>query len=437
MQDTFVIAFKKPRDLRGETLLAYLKKIAIHECFRKRKAQRQQQSFVLFSLDDEAAELPDANEDFLPEASLYNKERQGELMQIINSLSKNQREMTYLYYYFNFNTEEIARLYNCSGGIVRVNLQRARQAIKNKLEGNDRFMAKKMTATAVVALGALFVLEEQVFAASYVLAGASTAAATTAATTVTVASVVKGCVVAACLVAVGITAAVLYSEPVAVEANDPRTYITTTAPSAEVSPLPASVSAVELHMEAPPTSPASTDPPQPLPTDPPLLPTQPPTTDLPPLPTQPTATAPPPLPTSPPTTTSPPLPTPPPATDILPPPPTSPPPTDPPAPTEPPLPEPPPANNAQDILARLETATSAQALAYILDQYGFFFAATIQNILDMNYRFYTLRTDCGDILVGTVVHEGGTDWRMRFALFEDNDMPTDMMMRVRFMNDHI
>ena len=47
VQNTFLIAYKKADSLRGDTLVAYLRKIAIHECYRKRnKNSRLQEHFA-------------------------------------------------------------------------------------------------------------------------------------------------------------------------------------------------------------------------------------------------------------------------------------------------------------------------------------------------------------------------------------------------------
>ena len=409
VQDTFVIAFKKANDLRGETLLAYLKKIAIHECFRKRKRQAQQQAMITFSLDDDTVDMPDPNEDFLPEAAIQNKEMQKELMQIINALSKNQREMTYLYYYFNFNSEEIARLYHCTSAHVRVTLQRARQAIRNKLEGRGNRIFGKTAAMAMVALGLLILMEEQLFVATYIptvpvcivgTASGTTAVATTA-TTVTSAAVIKGCLIAACVITVGIIATNLY---IAINESAPYTpYVInheTTTPTT-------------YHTTAIPVQPPITDatPQLPAPTQAPTPPTQPPTL------------------TSPPTTDPPP--TPPPTTL---PPPTPPPTTVPPttmAVTEPP--PPPPQDRTQAILARLATATTQADVAHIIAYYGFADRAEMETHSGITFQFYVLDDGSGDILIGTGISEDGTHWYMRFGLFASGQAPTDVMERLLFM----
>jgi len=423
MQDTFIIAFKKPRDLRGETLLAYLKKIAIHECFRKRKAQQHKQSFVLFSLDDEVAEIPDADEDFLPEESLYIKERQAELIQIINTLPKTQREVTYLYYYFNFNTEQIAALYQCTSSMVRSHLHRARASIKNKLEGKNKYMrTNAATATAVIVLGALFFMEEQVFAAGYIPATAcvgGTAVAASAASTVTVASIVKGCV-AACLVGVGAIATVMYltsDEPIPVAAQPAYEVIQPTPPPATTAMsiyiVPAQQPAEAAPTEAPPTEAPPTT----------YMPYEPAVHEEPPLPTPP--------PTDPPIT-QPPTTQPPPTQPAVTPPPATAPPTTMPPPELPPSP-PPPADRTQAILASLANATTQADVAHIIAYYGFADMAEMETHSGTTFQFYVLDDGSGDILIGTATAADGTGWYMRFDLFASGQAPMDVMQRLLFM----
>ncbi|MCL2363654.1 MAG: sigma-70 family RNA polymerase sigma factor [Defluviitaleaceae bacterium] len=436
MQDIFVIAFKKPRDLRGDTLLAYLKKIAIHECFRKRKSQRQQQSFVLFSLDEDMMDIPDADEDFLPEESLRNKERQDELLQIINSLSKVQREMTYLYYYFNMNAEEIARLYNCTSSTVRANLHRARQAIKNRLEGKKKFASKKAAPAVLVALGALFFVEEQVFAASYLpaTAGSTTAAAAATTATLSVSSVIKGCIVAACLVGVGVIGTILYLSTDDAPTSEIQPYyeIVTTPTEDSTAEPPATIVLPHITVIDEPPTPATAAPStealseEPAPTESPI--TEPPITQSPitePAATQPPATEPP---ITEPHITQPPATEPP----ITEPPETQPPITEPP-PTEPPETQPPPADRTQAILASLAVATTPADVARIITYYGFADKAVMQTRSGTTFQFYVLDDGSGDILVGTGVQADGMGWHMRFDLFPAGQAPTDVMQRLLFM----
>jgi len=182
VQDTFVIAFKKVADLKGDTLLPYLRKIAMYECFRKRNKNKNRQEYIIqtgTTLEDQ----PELNTDFLPAEALQNKELRTMLFKIINNLPKKRREMIYLYYYAGLSTKEIAHLYNCTDSTVYNTLSAARNTIKSKLEGKYRKKAIPIAVTSVVSLGAVLLLEEQVFATGYTnMAGTGTSVATKSAT---------------------------------------------------------------------------------------------------------------------------------------------------------------------------------------------------------------------------------------------------------------
>jgi len=129
VQDTFMEVFKKAKELRSDTFLALLRKIAARMCYKKRKANQHQH----LPFYDEIFEMADQDQDFLPEEYLKNKETSEELLAIISGLPQKQREVIYLYYYADINTEEIARLHNCPPGNVRKTLHVARKSIKSKM----------------------------------------------------------------------------------------------------------------------------------------------------------------------------------------------------------------------------------------------------------------------------------------------------------------
>ncbi|MCL2365170.1 MAG: sigma-70 family RNA polymerase sigma factor, partial [Defluviitaleaceae bacterium] len=215
VQDTFFIAYQKAESLRAETLMGYLRKIAINACYRKRRSTPQ-------------APLPDAESyidtreeydvDFLPEEYLHIKEQRNELLRIVMSLPKMQWETVYLYYYAMYSVEEIARLHNCSVSNVCKTLRNARQSIKNHLEGKRK---KKLPAgtlplkLGMASLAAFLVVEEQLFAAVYLPAAAPCWTAAGAYTTVALSTAsastpVLGYFAAACAVVVFAASAVVY-----------------------------------------------------------------------------------------------------------------------------------------------------------------------------------------------------------------------------------
>ena len=107
VQDTFLIAFKKSTDLTFDTFavyLAYLRKIAIHESFRKRNESNRRKSLFVES-DGLEIVHEELNANFLPAEALLNKESSAELMKMVNSLSKMQNEMIYMYYFADLSIE--------------------------------------------------------------------------------------------------------------------------------------------------------------------------------------------------------------------------------------------------------------------------------------------------------------------------------------------
>ena len=200
VQDTFMTAFKKADELRGDTFLALLRKIAADGCYHKNK--RNKTDNLSFSGLDEIPESIETKEDFLPEEYLKSKELQAELLRIISDLPPKQREMVYLYYYADINTEEIAKLNNCSSVNVRKILYVARNTIKSEIEGQTG----KYVAGAGVALAAILLAEEEAFAAEYI--GTSTVGALgitgkIAGTTTTAAVTSTAVTTAACVIVAG------------------------------------------------------------------------------------------------------------------------------------------------------------------------------------------------------------------------------------------
>ena len=379
VQDTFVIAYKKAAELRGDTLLAYLRKIAIHECFRKRDKNNHRYEYLVHS-EKTAEDYPELNESFLPEEALQNKERQDELLRIIGQLPKNRREMVYLYYYADISMDEIARLYDCTNATVRTTLFAARNTIKSKLEGAEQ---KYATQTAAFApLGALFLVEEQVFAASYISMTAPSVVAADIAVKAALgaAKSTTGYIAAACAVVVCVASASLYFalQPEAeADVNEPyqpvyEVYIPVIEEETD--------DRVEYTMEenVPQTGNAEEISEQEYIEEPiPLV------------------------------------------IEVV-------------EPEPAPELEPEPIDRTPEILAALAEANAAGDVTAIINYYDFRLVTHIH--LDMFlYRFYVVNEGSGDVLIGVAVHEDGTDWHMRFAHFVGGQMPTDILQLLRFM----
>jgi len=387
VQDTFLIAYKKAAELRGDTLLAYLRKIAIHECFRKRDKNSHRYEYIVRS-DTPVEDQQELDESILPEEALQNKERQAELLRIIEQLPKNRREMVYLYYYADISIEEVARLYDCTANNVYQTLFAARSTIKSKLEGEDK---KTTKVTAFVPIGALFLVEEQVFAASYVSAAAPSVVGTgiTGTSMTTVAKSIKGYVITACAAAVCVVSvATLVALQPATENDVYETIYEAYIPTAEE---PAADYMENIAEEAQSSEPAeerlaqAEDPGERVePADEPEQAEDP----------EPSIEG---------------------------------------EPDEPePIPE--PIDKTPEILAALAAATSRAETYNLINYYGFVFADQARrHSTSEQFRFYVLDAGSGDILIGMVTHEDGTGWNMKFQHFAGGKMPTDIIDLLRFM----
>jgi len=408
VQDTFVIAFKKAANIRSDTLLAYLRKIAIHECFRKRSKNSHRYEYIVHS-DRPEEDYPELNQSFLPEEALQNKERQTELLRIINKLPKNRREMIYLYYYANFNTEEIAHLYNCTAATVRTTLFAARNTIKSKLEGTNK---KYIFKGILVPLTAVLLMEEQVFAASYTGAGIATTAT---------AKPTKMYVITACVVAIGCAATLLYFmlrptveyydayQPAPayeayttaleeVTGGDAENIIEEIQQPAAIEEKPEQAEQPEETLETKPAEePVQTQEPvpeaiaEPEPVEEPEILPEPEPVQEP----EPEETA---------------------------------------EPEQISEPEPSDVDRTPEILAALAVANTAGDVDSIISYYNFIFAdQTRRHSTGEQLRFYVANEGSGDILVGMATIEDGNHWRMRFKHFAGGQMYNDILDLLRFM----
>jgi len=391
VQDTFIIAFKKTPALQGRTLPAYLRTIAINECFRRRKAHYKKQSHVAH---DPPIDLQELDEALLPQEALENKELHTLLLKEIAKLPKQQNEMMLLYYFVDFNAKQIAELMEVPVGSVYTALTRARQTIKRKLEAEQapQWASSGAKALVLLPLAALFLTEETTYLASYIpppftgMEGAMMG--TTCAPAGITTSTVLGYIAVACVAAVSVFAITAYvtlqSAPVQ-EIDAPL--VTLSAPPETSSPLVITTPTPQITITQSTTAPAATPPTTPPPTE--------------------AITAP----VTPTSTTAP----------LLPPP--TPPPTQ--LPTHPPPTAPPIVDRTAQILAALATANTPSDVAHIFQQYDFTFDTQIETVADDIIRFYVTNKGSGDILVGTAVHADGTGWRMQYRFYAQAHVPQD------------
>jgi len=393
VNDSFMAAFKMANELKGDTFLALLRKIAARRCYDKYKKNQ-----IEYVYSDEAIETEALDENFLPEEYLQNKELQSQLLKIINDLPTKQREMIYLYYYAGINTEEIAKLNNCTATTVRVTLHTARNAIRNKMKPTQ--MRGQMQG---ISLAPILFAEAETFAAGY--ASASIAGAGGVASK-SIISIVAGVVV------VGVICATVYF--IALQNDEtyqiPEPAITVNYPVIVNDP-PAIEESEALDEEEEKEEPEAQEEPEIF--------------EPPPTPPQeyiPTETQPPILEEAP--------------EEIL--------------PEEypeeileedleeeleepEPIEEPPHIDITPKILEALALAVNSQDVDRIITYYGFTFTTQMTNSAGESFRFYVLDVGNGDILIGIATQSDNDQWRMVFEFFETGQRPTDMSDLLRWM----
>lgn len=383
-------AFKKANELRGDTFLALLRKIAVDGCYHKNK-KNQIDNLSCSGLDD-IPESMETKEDFLPEEYLKNKERQAEFLRIISGLPPKQREMIYLYYYAGINTEEIAKLNNCSSVNIRKILYVARNTIKSKIEGQTK--TGKYVTGAGVTLTAILLAEGEAFAAECV--GIGTAGAlgtagkitetTTAATVTNTVAITAACVIVAG--AVFVTAYLtLWQNTEEMEIPEPATAavaLTQVAILEFENPIEGSGEEEQLYIpnnsgyniyenyqvyetvEPETTRPEMTEPEVVIP------PPQPPQVEEP----------------------------------LL-------------SETEPET-----VDRTREVLAALAGAITYRDINNIITSYGFVLVSEIRSTLEKQYSFYVLNEGSGEIMVGVGIYEDNSPIRIRFEHFHNRQRPT-------------
>ena len=192
IQDTFYKAFNSIHQLNDISKFgAWIKVLATRECYRKYRNKKVSTE----PLDDITAnQIQELDESFIPEKYVKRKELCEQLTRVINELPEKQRNVINLYYYSGIDTEEIAKLNDCSAGSVRKLLYDARNSIKEKIKKNKNYVF--MPSTTLVPLYLILQIEEEaLFARLGIVApaflklgslkgnGAQTASATTSTAT--------------------------------------------------------------------------------------------------------------------------------------------------------------------------------------------------------------------------------------------------------------
>ena len=126
VQETFLKAYRSWDAFRGESSeKTWLVKIAVNQCRDEQKSAWSRHVNRRVALEQ------------LPPASVPFTSREESLIQDVMRLPKKLREVTLLYYYHGMNVNEIAQALGIRHSSVSERLQRAREKLREALEGRD------------------------------------------------------------------------------------------------------------------------------------------------------------------------------------------------------------------------------------------------------------------------------------------------------------
>ncbi|OCA84525.1 hypothetical protein A8F94_15045 [Bacillus sp. FJAT-27225] len=130
-QEVFLTVFHKLKDFRGESSMkTWILKIAIN----KSKDYLKSWNYRKVQLTSWLKEEPGANE---VERTVMNKLQNHELAETIMKLPLKYREVVILYYYHDFDTNEISFLLNLNVNTVKTRLLRSKDLLKRRFDFNE------------------------------------------------------------------------------------------------------------------------------------------------------------------------------------------------------------------------------------------------------------------------------------------------------------
>lgn len=135
MQETYVEVIKNIDKLKNiESFKQWAGTIAVN----KTKRHLIKDNKIALECDEEAYDIEEEREKFLPENIVEDKETQDYIKNIISLLSDVQKMIIVDYYFNDMKVEEISKNLEMSTGTIKTHLYRARKKIKLELNNLER-----------------------------------------------------------------------------------------------------------------------------------------------------------------------------------------------------------------------------------------------------------------------------------------------------------
>ncbi len=129
-QETFIKAYKNLKNFRGESSIkTWLIRITVNVCKDYLKSAYQKHVVPMMEFEEDAIV---SENDF---EEVENKDRNRQILDAVNSLPEHYREVIMCVFYNEMSIEETAAATGVAAGTVKSRLHRAKEQLKNILEG--------------------------------------------------------------------------------------------------------------------------------------------------------------------------------------------------------------------------------------------------------------------------------------------------------------
>ncbi|MCR5324034.1 MAG: sigma-70 family RNA polymerase sigma factor [Lachnospiraceae bacterium] len=129
-QETFIKAYKNLNNFRGESSVkTWLIRITVNVCKDYLKSAYQKHVVPMMEFEEDAIV---SENDF---EEVENKDRNRQILDAVNSLPDHYKEVIMCVFYNEMSIEETAASIGVAEGTVKSRLHRAKEQLKNKLEG--------------------------------------------------------------------------------------------------------------------------------------------------------------------------------------------------------------------------------------------------------------------------------------------------------------